>query len=49
MKHVIILFAAILITLLSCNPSEKPTPITDQQRLEAGIDADPFAQDASDD
>jgi len=26
-----------------------PTPITDQQRLEAGIDADPFAQDASDD
>ena len=30
MKHVIILFAAILITLLSCNPSEKPTPITDQ-------------------
>lgn len=25
-----------------------PTPITDQQRLEAGIDADPFAQDASD-
>ena len=26
-----------------------PTPITDQQRLEAGIDADPFALDASDD
>jgi aspartyl-tRNA synthetase len=26
-----------------------PTPITDQQRLEAGIDEDPFAQDASDD
>lgn len=26
-----------------------PTPITDQQRLEAGIDADPSAQDASDD
>lgn len=26
-----------------------PTPITDQQRLEAGIDADPFAQDAIDD
>ncbi len=26
-----------------------PTPITDQQRLEAGIDADPIAQDASDD
>jgi aspartyl-tRNA synthetase len=26
-----------------------PTPITNQQRLEAGIDADPFAQDASDD
>ena len=26
-----------------------PTPITDQQRLEAGIDADPFAQDATDD
>lgn len=26
-----------------------PTPITDQQRLEAGIDADPLAQDASDD
>jgi len=26
-----------------------PTPITDQQRLEAGIDADPFAQDARDD
>jgi len=26
-----------------------PTPITDQQRLEAGIDADPFAQVASDD
>jgi aspartyl-tRNA synthetase len=26
-----------------------PTPITDQQRLEAGIDVDPFAQDASDD
>ena len=30
MKHVIFLLAAILITLLSCNPSEKPTPITDQ-------------------
>lgn len=26
-----------------------PTPITEQQRLEAGIDFDPFAQDASDD
>ena len=26
-----------------------PTPITDQQRLEAGIDTDPFAQDVSDD
>jgi aspartyl-tRNA synthetase len=26
-----------------------PTPITDQQRLEAGIDADPYSQDASDD
>jgi aspartyl-tRNA synthetase len=26
-----------------------PTPITDQQRIEAGIDTDPFAQDVSDD